>query len=135
MGYPPNFKGFLKALFDTFVLGKKLKPVIPKDERGWNVDGYEIYEPGNDPGMEFWQARADEIAARKECENLEKDKRIIEDYEFRHKDDIEVKVVTDGPKVIGESKSFVTRDEGPAESAEDADDFQADVGIEIDEDF
>lgn len=133
MRYPPTFLGFLKAVFDTFVLGKKLKPVIPKDEYGWNIDGYEVYEPGKDPGMEFWQARADEIAARKESENLEKDKRIIEDYEFRHKDDIEVKAATDEPKVIVESKSFVEAEGNTGQAEGERDDFCADSGMSFDD--
>ncbi|MFH1014437.1 MAG: hypothetical protein V1762_00720 [Nitrospirota bacterium] len=135
MRYPPNFKGFLKALFDT-LRGKKLRPRIPKDESERNIDDYEIYEPEKDPGMEFWQKKAEEFAERKEQEKLAAEKRMIEDYESRHKDDKEAESANDEPKAIVESKSFVTRHENTTELPEkDAGDFHADVGIELDKEF
>ena len=144
MRYPPNFIGFLKALFDPF-RGKKLRPRIPWDEHVRNPDDYDIYEPGKDPGMEFWRARAEELAERKEQEKFEAEERMIEDYEFRHKDDREDKNAADGPEAIVEKRSFVTREEGTTDLAEedaaedydssDGDDFNADSGTDFDGEF
>lgn len=144
MRYPPNFIGFLKAVFDTF-LGKKLRPGIPRDEHVWNPDDYDIHEPGKDPGKEFWRARAEELAERKEQEKIEAEKRMIEDYEFMHKDDREDETAADEPGAIVESRSFVTRGEGTAESAEEdatkdygssgTNDFDVDSWMDFDAEF
>lgn len=144
MRYPPNFIGFLKALFDTF-RGKKLRPRIPKDEPARDIEDYEIYEPDKDPGMEFWRARAEELAERKEQEKFEAEERMIEDYEFRHKDDREDENAADEPKATVEKRSFITREDCPAKWAEedavkdydssDGDDFNADSGMDFDGEF
>ena len=113
MQYPPTFLGFLKAIFDT-VQGKKLRPRIPKDEPARDIEDYQVYEPDKDPGKEFWQKKAEELAERKEQEKFEAEERMIEDYEFQHKDDV-----------------AELKDEQSTSAEQD--DFHADIGIEFDE--
>lgn len=135
MEYPPTFLGFLKAVFDT-LRGKKLRPRIPKDKSAKDIDDYEGYDSSKDPGKEFWHTEAQKLAERKEQDKIEAEKRMIEDYEFRHKDDREDENATDESEVIVENKSFVTREEGTTElveedasedhdSVSDADDFSS----------
>jgi hypothetical protein len=120
--YPPTFAGFLKAVFDT-LRGKKLRPRIPKDEPVRDIDDYEIYEPDNGPGMEFWRAEAEKLAERKEQEKADAEKLMIQDFESRHAEEASTETAEFG---------------GEAEERDDSsgtDDFHADVGVEIDEDF
>ena len=148
MQYPPTFLGFLKAIFDT-VQGKTLRPRIPKDEPARDIEDYEIYEPDKDPGMEFWRARAEELAERKEQEKFEAEERMIEDYEFRHKDDredaVETEVAgnpdepgrTDGEAItegIDKNGSEAGADDGIDDFESDAD-FDSDSGDGFDSDF
>lgn len=169
MKYPPNFKGFFRAAFDTIVKHPNNYPRKKhhgKDNSGkesyWQLKDYQVYEPDKDPGKEFWQKKAEELVERKAQEKLEAEKRMIEDYEFRHKDDRETKQPDSEANKDEKIKNESDSDDKPAgkESAEsesaqketeqvrnqdaaDAghddssgkEDFHADVGIEFDEDF
>jgi hypothetical protein len=88
MEYPPNFLGFLKALFDT-LRGKKLRPRIPKDEPARDIDDFEIYEPDKDPGIEWWREKLNEKVQQDELENAEAEQQMIKDYESRHAENSE----------------------------------------------
>ena len=156
MKYPPTFKGFLRAAFDTIVRHpnnypkkKHLVKNAYEKEHYWQLKDYEIYEPDKDLGKEFWQKKAEELVERKEQEKFEAEERMIEDYEFRHKDDREDAVETeaagnpdepgrtDGEAItegIDKNGSEAGADDGIDDFESDAD-FDSDSGDGFDSDF
>jgi len=121
------FLGFLKAVAQSFMPRKKYRQNSgdsrnEPDKSYWDLDT-EIPDPDDKRDMEFWRAEAEKLAERKGQEKADAEKRMIEDYESRHAEEASTETAEFG---------------GEAEETDDSsgtDDFHADVGIEIDEDF